>query len=104
MAQQRLHILVSGVVQGVFFRDNTLRQAQHLRVQGWVRNLVDGRVEILAEGPRTELEELLEWSTQGPPQAQVTDIQPEWLEGQGNLESFHIASTASASLDDPASA
>ncbi len=102
MNHQRLHILVSGVVQGVFFRDNTVKQAHHLRLKGWVRNLMDGRVEILAEGPRTELEELLEWATHGPPQANVTDIQTEWLEAQGNLEAFALVSTSAQSLDDPA--
>ena len=50
--EKRVHIFVSGLVQGVFFRDSTRQKAQELGITGWVRNLIDGRVEIVAEGEK----------------------------------------------------
>ncbi len=63
---------VKGRVQGVFFRAATREQAQALNLTGWVRNLSDGRVEILACGEKENLEKLLSWLQHGPDMAQVT--------------------------------
>ncbi len=70
----RLHVYVEGRVQGVWFRDSTRQQAERLEVSGWVRNLPDGRVEAVYEGPRPAVEELLEWTRRGPERAQVTAL------------------------------
>lgn len=69
-----LHGYVSGRVQGVFFRQATAEQAERLDVDGWVRNLGDGRVEVLLEGEEPAVRELAAWLEQGPPKAKVTAL------------------------------
>lgn len=69
------HFLVSGQVQGVFFRASTEAAARRLGLTGWVRNLRDGRVEVLACGAENRLAELERWLWQGPPRARVTQVQ-----------------------------
>ncbi|MDM8349439.1 acylphosphatase [Pseudomonas sp. sp1636] len=69
-----LHGYVSGRVQGVFFRQATAEQAERLDVDGWVRNLGDGRVEVLFEGEEPAVRELAAWLEQGPPRAKVTAL------------------------------
>ena len=68
------HGFVSGRVQGVFFRASTCEQAQRLGLRGWVRNLPDGRVEVLAGGPDAAVLELCEWLRHGPPMARVSEV------------------------------
>ena len=70
----RRRALVSGRVQGVFFRDQTRRLALQHGVAGTVRNLADGRVEIVAEGSPAAVDELLAWAAEGPPRARVDDV------------------------------
>ena len=70
--------LVSGRVQGVFFRDSTRCQAQSLGLKGWARNLPDGRVEVYALGARAACEVLLEFLRTGPPRASVTSVDVKW--------------------------
>ena len=74
MSEVRCRVVVSGRVQGVFFRDSCRSQAQRLGVRGWVRNLPDRTVEVVAEGPRDRVDQLLDWCRHGPPRAQVTGI------------------------------
>lgn len=71
----RVHVYVEGLVQGVSFRYYTQRQANELGISGWVRNLPDGRVEAVYEGPREAVEEMLAWTRNGPPWARVTNIE-----------------------------
>jgi len=68
---------VSGRVQGVFFRTSTRRKAEELGVDGWARNLADGRVEVLACGEQTAVEALKDWLWLGPGHARVADVQCE---------------------------
>ncbi|MGI9119560.1 MAG: acylphosphatase [Acidimicrobiales bacterium] len=75
MAVVRRRFLVSGQVQGVFFRDRCRREAWAAGVRGWVRNLPDGRVEVVAEGPPDALEALYDWCRQGPPHADVRSVE-----------------------------
>ena len=70
-----LHIFISGKVQGVWFRASTQSQAEKLGVTGWVRNLPDGRVEVLACGDRAQLTSLVTWLHQGPPDASVSRVE-----------------------------
>ncbi|MDI6639363.1 MAG: acylphosphatase, partial [Methanocellales archaeon] len=65
--KSRVHAFVSGRVQGVFFRSFTRSEATSLGIHGWVRNLRDGRVEVLAEGEKSALDELLGRLREGPP-------------------------------------
>ena len=70
-----VHCLVSGRVQGVFFRAATREQALTLGVAGWVRNLDDGRVEVYAHGPSAAVEALCAWLRRGPPMAEVSSLE-----------------------------
>jgi len=84
----RVHLLVSGRVQGVFYRQSTVDEARRLGLAGWVRNLPDGRVEVLAEGEREGLEALARFCRRGPPAARVDDVAAEWSALQGDLAPF----------------
>ena len=70
----RVTVFVDGRVQGVGFRQSAAREATRLGLQGWVRNLPDGRVEAVYEGTRDAVEEMVAWSRRGPAWAMVTDI------------------------------
>jgi len=89
----RLHALVDGSVQGVGFRMFVLDHAQALGLTGWVRNTYDGRVEIVAEGPRPELERLLDKLRQGPRSAFVTEVQKDWGPATGEIKGFNVRPT-----------
>lgn len=77
-----MHCLVSGLVQGVWFRAATQEQADELGLTGWVRNLPDGRVEVLACGEKEKLMQLQEWLKQGPPHARVDEMRREEVSWQ----------------------
>jgi acylphosphatase len=70
--RRRVHVIVSGRVQGVFYRATCIERARALRLGGWVRNLVDGRVEAAFEGPSEDVDAIVAWCREGPPRAQVT--------------------------------
>jgi acylphosphatase len=70
----RIRLNVQGRVQGVFYRASTREEAVRLHLTGWVRNLPDGSVEILAEGKRNSLQALTEWCGHGPPYANVIHV------------------------------
>jgi acylphosphatase len=70
----RYRVLVSGQVQGVFFRDTCQRMALANGVSGWVRNLPDGQVEAVFEGRAEDVDRLVEWARCGPARAVVTDV------------------------------
>ncbi len=84
------HIVVSGRVQGVGFRFFAARHARRLGVGGSVRNLPDGRVEIVAEGDRAALEALVAALGDGPPGAAVRDIRVDWTDAPGRVIAFTI--------------
>ena len=86
----QVHMVISGRVQGVFFRGAAAQEARALGLSGWVRNLPDGRVEIVAEGGRRNLEMLFAWAHQGPPAARVEEVEVEWSEYEGKLHGFEI--------------
>ena len=89
--QAEVHALVRGRVQGVFFRQSTQERARALRLRGWVRNLPDGTtVEVLAQGPRGSLNELLDFLGHGPPGAIVEEVAPEWRPKGPPLPAFHV--------------
>jgi acylphosphatase len=82
----RAHLFISGKVQGVGYRFSTQDMAVLLKLNGWVRNLRDGRVEAVFEGAKDKVDEMLRWCQQGPPAARVTEIEityepPEGLNG-----------------------
>jgi acylphosphatase len=88
--EERVHIVVSGLVQGVGFRWFVQRRAQALGLSGFVRNRVDGSVELEAEGERALLESLIGEVRVGPRSAQVMDCRIEWLPARGGERAFLI--------------
>lgn len=89
MSDQAIHVLVNGLVQFVGFRFNTQLEASRLGLTGYARNLDDGRVEVVAEGPTLKLQQLADWLEVGPPGADVTQITVTWQEPQG-FKGFQI--------------
>ncbi len=87
---ERAHVYVSGDVQGVFFRDATRQKAQQLGLSGWVKNLPDGRVEALFEGPSQEVREMLQWCEQGPPHAAVENVEVEFDTAREDVSGFEV--------------
>jgi acylphosphatase len=77
-----VRFLVSGRVQGVFFRASTRNEAVRLGLHGYTRNLVEGRVEVVASGSAEAVHELEQWLWQGPPVARVDDVTRSEHEGQ----------------------
>ena len=71
----RKYVLVSGKVQGVFFRSSIRKKAQELGLTGWVKNLDDGRVEAVLEGDEGKVEKMVQWCRKGPAYAVVEDVQ-----------------------------
>ncbi|HLH78246.1 MAG TPA: acylphosphatase [Candidatus Binataceae bacterium] len=88
--QLRLHLLISGRVQGVFFRAAAAHEAQGLGLRGWARNLADGRVEIEVEGSAAQLRMFRAWANQGPPTARVDAVEERWLEAAGMAAGFVV--------------
>lgn len=87
----RYHLWISGRVQGVYFRYSTHQMAQHIgSLTGWVRNLPDGRVEVLVQGPFDQVKELVEWCYHGPETASVTRVERQEESVDGPLPPFSI--------------
>lgn len=87
---KRVRLLISGIVQGVFYRAETRRQAMSLGLCGYARNLPDGRVEVLVEGPAGQVDALIAWCRTGPPLARVDRVAvAEDASGEA-LAGFHI--------------
>ncbi len=85
----RAHVFIAGRVQGVGYRYCTMDEAARLGVNGWVRNVPDGRVEVVFEGSRNTVETLIRWCHTGPTAARVKDVVVEYEEPEGLL-SFKI--------------
>jgi len=90
MEKARVHVFISGLVQGVFFRWNTKKMADKLQLSGWVRNLPDGRVEAIFEGNKENIEKMIEWCKKGPPEAIVEKVETLWEEYKGEYKGFKI--------------
>lgn len=90
MSLKRCHIIVAGVVQGVFYRAHTEDMARKLGLTGWVRNLPDGSVEVIAEGEESALEEFTKWCRRGPPSAIVSEVKTNFSKPTGEFNSFKI--------------
>ncbi|RLE79541.1 MAG: acylphosphatase [Thermoprotei archaeon] len=86
----RAHLFISGIVQGVFFRANMRRVARMYGVKGWVKNLPDGRVEAVLEGPEDAVKKVIKWAHRGPPLARVDKVDVEWEEYRGEFDDFEV--------------
>lgn len=85
-----VHALVSGRVQGVFFRQSTRQAARGLDLVGWVRNLPDRRVEVWAQGDADAVDRLIEWLWQGPAEASVSGVESDTVAPDEALSDFRI--------------
>ena len=87
----RAHLYVSGIVQGVFFRAHTRDVARSFNLTGQVRNLRDGRVEVIAEGTQSNVEKLIEWCHDGPGGARVDNVEIHWDDATGEFKNFEVS-------------
>ncbi|MDI6741928.1 MAG: acylphosphatase [Smithella sp.] len=87
---KRVHVYISGKVQGVFFRAETQRTAKGFNLTGWVRNMPDGRVEALLEGEDKNVDKMLAWCHIGPPAARVDEALAEEEPFSGEFINFRI--------------
>jgi len=90
METKKAHLWIEGRVQGVFYRAFTRDLALRFGLKGWVKNLPDGRVEAVFEGPEDKIQEAIKYCWQGPPAATVTDIKIQWEEPTGEFDGFEI--------------
>ena len=86
----RLHIIIEGIVQGVFFRASTIEESSKLGLTGWVMNCSDGRVEAVFEGEIDKIEQIIEWCKKGRPGAVVSNVETAWERETGEYDSFTI--------------
>lgn len=93
MDQARARVFVRGRVQGVNFRYYTQLEASKSGVKGWVRNLMDGRLEAVFEGEREAVERMIGWIQSGPSAAQVEDVVVEWEAPTGEYSDFRVRMT-----------
>ena len=87
----RVQIVVYGEVHYVGFRFSTIEVARDLGLTGWVKNEPDGTVQIIAEGEKEKLENLVTWSKQGPSLARVEKTETKWSEATGEFSSFDVS-------------
>ncbi len=88
--EKRVHALISGRVQGVWYRASTRQEAIRLGLSGWVKNLPDGRVELVAEGPAQAVDALIKWCHKGPPYAAVDKVDVEEQAPTGKYDDFDL--------------
>ena len=87
---KRVHIVVHGMVQGVFFRANAKEAADRLGLRGYAKNLPDGSVEVVAKGPKEKLDELVAFCKKGPERARVDKVDVHIVEASDEFERFEI--------------
>ncbi len=90
MVKTRVHIFVSGQVQGVFFRQKTKQQAESLGVRGWVKNLDDGKVEAVFEGEEEAVDALVDFCKKGPKGAIVIGVKIDQEQFSGKFHDFEV--------------
>ena len=87
---KRVHVIISGRVQGVFFRAETQRAAKGFNLTGWVRNMADGRVEAVFEGEDINVDKMIAWCHIGPPAARVEEVLTKEEPCIGEFRDFNI--------------
>jgi acylphosphatase len=93
MAIVRAHVLITGRVQGVYFRGNVKERAKSMGLIGWVRNLASGQVEAVFEGEEEDVRRMVTWCHKGPSAARVDDVNIEWETPTGEESSFEFRGT-----------
>jgi acylphosphatase len=90
MALKRIHLIVKGRVQGVFFRASAQREAKQHGLTGWVKNRPDGAVEMIVEGEEDDVKDFLAWAQHGPSTARVDKVETRWRSYTGEFAEFRI--------------
>ena len=90
MKNVSVRLVVHGIVQGVWFRESTRKQAVELGLKGWVKNRPDGTVEALIEGPKDSVKMLIDWCHKGPPYSKVEKVDKIWMDWEGEFDSFNV--------------
>ena len=88
--KKQVHLIISGVVQGVFFRASVSQVARLLKLTGFVRNLSNGNVEVVAAGEEELINRMIDWCRKGPPGARVEHVEVNWKEIPQVFEHFQI--------------
>jgi acylphosphatase len=96
MAIVRAHVVISGRVQGVYFRSYVREHAVSIGIHGWVRNLLDGTVEAVFEGETESVHRMIEWCQKGPPAACVEHVETNWSTPIHESTTFELRRTAAA--------
>lgn len=86
----RVHALISGRVQGIFYRASARSEAIKRNLIGWVKNTSDGKVELIAQGPKHEVDDFLDWCRSGPMLAEVTEVEVTLEEPKDDLAGFEV--------------
>ena len=87
----RADLYITGRVQGVFYRASAQQEAMRLGLTGEIRNLPDGNVEAVVEGPKEQVEEFIAWCKEGPPAAEVENVRVRWYAARGDFRTFMVA-------------
>jgi len=95
MGEARVRLFIQGKVQGVSFRYFTVQEAKSFNLTGWVRNLWDGRVEVLLNGDEEAVKSMVEWCEDGPPSASVENVEISWEEPTNEFTNFRVRINAS---------
>ena len=88
--KSKVHVVISGQVQGVWFRASTRDKAQQLGLTGWVKNTAEGNVEAIFEGEEQQVQQMIDWCHHGPPQAQVYNVEVQKKPVSQSFEQFSI--------------
>jgi len=88
--RSKVHVIISGRVQGVWFRADTKDKAEQLGIGGWVRNTTDGKVEAVFEGDEENIKEMLDWCRHGPPSAKVENVKVKRQPASNDFDQFSI--------------
>ena len=88
--KSRVHVIISGQVQGVWYRANTKEKAEELGLTGWVKNIAQGNVEAVFEGEESAVNEMITWCQKGPPLAQVTNVKVTHQQFGGEFAGFIV--------------
>jgi acylphosphatase len=86
----RAELVITGRVQGVFYRGSAQDEAERLGLTGEIANLPDGSVDAVVEGPKAQLEAFIAWCRRGPPSARVEEVRVKWAEAKGEFRSFRV--------------
>ncbi len=90
MGQKRLHVIVRGRVQGMYYRASAQREAKRLGLTGWTKNRHDNAVEVVVEGEEDQVKDFLSWAQTGPSTARVDKTETRWRSYTGEFDDFRI--------------